>query len=152
MAAPDTDNFEKLTREIIKSQLKESPAETAAAAAADIASKIIVAGVTKTSRRQDPHLTVMGICRGIMSGMLIIDKDLVATSVELVKSMAHLAQETHLDPSEMMTWAVEAIVAVSILGHPDLRADIREALERNFMGTGEVFDGLLARAAEDRRP
>ena len=87
-----------------------------------------------------------------MAGMLLIEKDLVATSVELVKSMAHLAQETHLDPADMMTWAMEAIAAVAVLGNSDLRANVREALEHNFMGTGEVFGELLAKAAEDRRP
>ena len=152
MAAPETYDFEKLAREIITSRLKELPAEAAAAAAAEVASKIIVAGVASTGRRQDPHLTVMGVCRGIMAGMLLIEKDLVATSVELVKSMAHLAQETHLDPADMMTWAMEAIAAVAVLGNSDLRANVREALEHNFMGTGEVFGELLAKAAEDRRP
>ena len=148
MSAPGAHDFEKMARELITSQLKTSPAATAA----EVASKIIVTGVTKTSPRPDPHLTVTGVCRGIMSGMLLIDKDLVVASVELVKSMAHLAQETHLDPAEMMTWAMEAIAAVSVLGPPDLGASVREALEHNFMGTGEVFGKLLAKAAEDRRP
>ncbi|MBI5241893.1 MAG: hypothetical protein HY926_15580 [Elusimicrobia bacterium] len=147
MTEPDSYDFEKLAREIITSRLKDIPADTAAAAAAEVASKIIVAGVTSTAKRQDPHLTVAGICRGVMSGMLLIEKDLVATAVALVKSMAHLALETHLDPADMMTWAMEGIAAVCVVGHGDLKANVREALEQNFMGTGEVFGELLAKAA-----
>lgn len=150
MAEPDSYDFEKLAREIITSRLADIPAETAASAAAEVAAKIIVAGVLSTSKRQDPHLTVSGICRGVMSGMLLIEKDLVATSVALLKSMAGLAAETHLDPAEMMTWAMEGIAAVCAVGHEDLKADIREALEQNFMGTGEVFGEVLAKAARPK--
>jgi hypothetical protein len=149
MDASDSYDFEKLAREIITSRLKETPAEAAAEAAAEVASQMIIAGVASTSQRQDPHLTVTGVCRGVMSGVLLIEKDLVLTSVELVKSMAHLAQETHLDPADMMTWAMEAIAAISIMGPPDLGSSVREALEQNFMGTGEVFGELLAKATED---
>ena len=152
MAATDSYDFEKLAREIITSRLQGIPAEATAAAAAEVASKIIVAGVASTAKRQDPHLTVTEVCRGVMSGMLLIEKDLVAASVELVKSMAHLAQETHLDPAEMMTWAMEGIAAISVMGHQDLKANVREALEHNFMGTGEVFGELCAKAAAQRDP
>jgi hypothetical protein len=147
MAEPDTYDFEKLAREIVVSRLKDIPAEAAAGAAAEAAAKIIVAGVTSTAKRQDPRLTVSGICRGAMSGMLLIEGDLVATAVALVKSMAQLAVETHLDPADMMTWAMEGIAAVCMVGHGDLKTSVREALEQNFMGTGEVFGELMAKAA-----
>jgi hypothetical protein len=152
MSAPGTPDCEKLTREVVTRRLKNTPAEAAAAAAAEIAQKAIVERLPVQSQRHDPHLTVTGACRGVMSGMLLIDKDLILTSVELVKSMAPIAQETRLDPADMMTWAMEAIAAISLMGPPDLGTNIREALEQNFMGTGEVFGELLAKAAKSRRP
>ena len=150
MDASEAYDFEKLAREITTSRLRG--ADGAPAAAAAIASQIIVAGVASTVCRQDPHLTVMGVCRGVMSGMLIIEQDLVATPVELLKTMASLAQETHLDPADLMTWAMEAIAAVIVMCHGDVQLQVREALEQNFMGTGEIFGELCAKAAAQRKP
>ncbi|MDD5629054.1 MAG: hypothetical protein PHU21_08315 [Elusimicrobia bacterium] len=152
MAKPVAPDFEKLARETVTSRLKGMPADTAAEAAAAVAGKIVIAAASGKERPQDPHLMVAGVCRGVMSGMLLIEKDLVQTAVELVKSMAHLGAETHLDPTELMTWAMEAVAEVCALGHPDLGASVREALEHNFIGTGEVFGGLLLKAAKDRQP
>ncbi|MCX5793973.1 MAG: hypothetical protein NTY77_00570 [Elusimicrobia bacterium] len=152
MAAPDSPDFEKLARETVTGRLKGIPGEAAAETAAAVAKKIIIAAVADTTRRQDPHLMITGVCRGVMSGMLLIEKDLVLTAVELVKSMAHLGQEAHLDPGDLMTWAMEAIAEVCVLGHPEVGANVREALEHNFIGTGEVFGGLLVKAAQDRHP
>jgi hypothetical protein len=142
-------DFEKLAREITASRLKE--VVQAPAAAAEIASRIIVSGIASTKQRQNPRLTVLGVCRGVISGMLLGEKDLVATSVEILKKMAHLAQETHQDPADMMTWAMEGIAGVVVIAGPDIKLLVREALENNFMGTGEIFGELCAKAEASRR-
>ena len=73
MDNPDGYDFEKLAREITMTRLKDVSAETAAATAAEVASKIIIAGVASTGKRQDPQLTVTGVCRGVMSGVLLVE-------------------------------------------------------------------------------
>lgn len=137
-------DFEKLAREIVSARLHDIAA--APDAAAEIACKIIVSGVQSTRRRQDPHITIMGVCRGVMSGMLIIDKDLCATAVAMLKSMAGLAQEIHLDPMQTMTWAMEGIAAVVVMSAGDLQLQMTDAIDDNFMGAGAVFAELCAQA------
>lgn len=138
-------DFEKLAREITSARLRGL--EKAPAAAGEIASKIILAGVQSTKNRQDPRLSVISVCRGVMGGMLLIEGDLAGAAVEILQHMARLAQELHLDPSDMMTWAMEGFVGVVVLGHADLGPKLREAIEHKFMGAGGVFDELCAKAA-----
>ena len=144
MPDPSEYDFEKLAREIVTARLKDI--QDAPTAAAEIADKIIVSGVQSTRVRQDPRLTVTGACRGVMSGMLIIEKDLNATALALINSMAHLAQEIHTDPADMMTWCMAGIAPVVMMGHPDLKSAIREAIEERFMGAGEIFGQLCEKA------
>ncbi len=138
-------DFEKLAREITSARLRGL--EKAPAAAGEIAAKIIIAGVQSTKARQDPRLSVISVCRGVLGGMLLIEGDLPAASVEILQQMAHLAQELHLDPADMMTWAMEGFASVVVLGHSDLGPRLRDAIEHKFMGAGGVFDELCQKAA-----
>jgi len=148
MAIPEEYDFYKLAREITAARLKDA----ADAPAAKIACQIIGSCVPGTRQRQDPRLSVKEACRGVMAGLLLLDKDLAAASVDILQSMAHLAQEIHLDPADMMTWAMEGIAQVAVLGSPDLKLQIREAIEEKFMGTGEIFGALCEKARGGRAP
>ncbi|MFA6003784.1 MAG: hypothetical protein WC881_06925 [Elusimicrobiota bacterium] len=141
-------DFKKLAQEIVSARLKDIAA--APDAAAEIACQIIVSGVQSTRQRQDPRLTVMNTCRGVMSGMMLIDQDLGAAAVAILKSMANLAQELHLDPAQTMTWAMEGIASVVILGAGDLQLRVTEAIDENIMGAGAVFVELCAQAKAER--
>lgn len=137
-------DFEKLAKEIVISQLRDSP--NAPQAAAQVAHKIVVTAVLNTRVRQDPHLSVSSVCRGIMGGMLILEKDMPATAVALLNQMATIAQESSLDPSDCMTWAMEGIAIVCKISSSNVSNLVREAIEENFMGAGTVFDELLRTA------
>jgi len=144
MAGKEEFDFEKLACEITVSQLKGIG--HAPNVAAGIAGNMIVAGVASTRERQEPRLTVTGVCRGVLSGMRSIEGDLAATAVEILHSMAHLAQEVQQDPDDMRTWAMDAIVMVAASGQPDLKEKLRVALEADFMGAGDIFTALCAKA------
>jgi hypothetical protein len=133
-------DFETLAKEIAVA-LRED--ENAPADAANAARKMVIAAVTSTRERQDPRLTVGGVCRGIMAGMVLLEKDLPAASVALLGQMATVAQEASLDPADCMTWAMEGIAPVAKMapGGPDA---VRAAIEENYMGAGEVFDRIVA--------
>lgn len=141
-------DFEKLARAITSDRLKDL--DNAPAAAAEIASKIIISAVNSTQSRQDPHLTVAAVCRGVMSGILLIEKDLPQTAGQLLLIAAHLAQELHLDPQELMTWSMEGISDVAVLASEQVRAAIRDQIDEKFMGAGAVF-GQLCDAAAARK-
>ncbi len=134
-------DFEKLAREIVIEKLMH--VQDGPALAAEVVRKIAVTGLAGTSGRQEPRLTVAAACRGVMSGMLLIEKDLPKTAVALLRQMAHIAQEANLDPAECMTWAMEGIAPVVNLAPDGSSEAVSAAIEENFMGAGEVFQGIL---------
>ncbi|MBI4376405.1 MAG: hypothetical protein HY549_08140 [Elusimicrobia bacterium] len=133
-------DFEKLSREIIVGQLKDSP--NAPSAAAELARQMIIKGVLGTQVRQDPRLTVSAVCRGVLSGILLIEKDLPQTAVEVLSQMSAISQEVPLDPGDLMTWAMEGMAQVAQTAGGAAQSAIQEHLEERYMGTGVVFSSL----------
>ena len=134
-------DFEKLAKEIVVAKLKD--AADPVAVAAEVVHKIAVSALAATGGRQEPRLTITAACRGVMGGMLLIEKDLPATAVALLGQMALIAQESNLDPAECMTWAMEGIAPVvktAPLGSDDA---VGAAIEEQFMGAREAFNAIL---------
>ena len=137
-------DFEKLSKEIVVERLKV--AEDAPSLAAEVARKIAVSAVASTRATQDPRLTVAAACRGAMQGILLLEKDLPKTAVALLAQMAHVAEETNLDPADCMTWAMEGIASVCRFGPHGTGDAVSAAIEERFMGVGQVFETLLRTA------
>jgi len=138
--------FEKLAREIVLSRLKS--AEKAPDEAAATAKRILINGVLSTKSRQDPHLTVSGVCRGVMSGVLLNDQSLPETASILLGEMADVAQEVQLDPADLMTWGMEGIADVAAIAGAEIAGSIQEQIEQRFMGVGEIFSQIYRKARE----
>ncbi len=134
-------DFEKLAQEIVQDRLRDLP--NPAAAAGEIALKIAVPAVTSTRLRQDPRLTVIATCRGVMRGMLLLDQNLGETAVSLLTQMAAISQEADLDPADCMTWTMEGIAPICLMADAQKRDAVVAAIEEHFMGAGEVFRNLL---------
>ena len=146
---PDRFNFGQLTKEMIVSRLRDI--QDAPAVAAEIAKKTIVAGVKSTqSSAQSPQETVQEICSGTMSGLLLIEKDLPRGAVEILRCLAEAAQELHIDPSELITWAMQGIAKITPFVTPEMRLNICCAIEEAYQGTGEIFTQFCE--AESREP
>lgn len=143
-------DFEKLAREIVADRLKGL--SNVPDAAAEIAAKIILSAVESTRRRQDPSQSVAAVCRGVMSGLLLIEKPLPEPAVGLLSKMGDLAGQLGLDPGEMMTWAMTGIADVAVMAPGHGCYEISAAVERRFMGAGQVFDKLCEQARARRAP
>lgn len=137
-------DFEKLAREIVAGRLKG--AADAPAAAAEIAKKIIVTGVTSTKVGQEPRATVAAVCRGVMSGLLILDTPLAPAAVALLKQLPSAGQDAALASEDLMTWAMEGIAEVATVSGADTVSKIQDEIEAAFQGAGEVFVKLCERA------
>lgn len=135
-------DFEKLGKEIVVSRFKDL--DDPYALAGEAARKIAVAAVTSTRQRQEPRITIAAACRGVMGGMILIEKDLPRTAVSLLDQMAAVANETGLDPAECMTWAMEGIAPIVKVAHGGVADQVRAAIEEHFMGVGEVFERILS--------
>ena len=134
-------DFETLAKEIVVAKLKD--AADPAATAAEVVHKIAVAALKGTGVRQEPRVTIAAACRGVMSGMLLIEGDLPGTAVALLKQMAAVAQEGDLDPADCMTWAMEGMAPV-VKAAPASTADaVGAAIEENFMGARQAFQAVL---------
>ncbi|MBI2386628.1 MAG: hypothetical protein HYV14_11510 [Elusimicrobia bacterium] len=133
----DDFNLEKLAKEIVLDRLKDLPDAPAGAGLAAL--QILTQAVTATQARQAPRDTVVAVCRGLMSGMLLLGKDLPAAAVAILKQVNVVAETTQQDPAELMTWAIEGIAPVAKLAGLQTRYAVQEAIEASFMGAGQVF-------------
>ncbi len=131
----DDFNLEKLAKEIVVERLRS--VDDAPSGAGEVAHKIVSQAVNGT--RQDPHLTVRAVCKGLMSGMFLLNQDLPRTAVAILGQMNAVAVETHQDPAELMTWAMEGIAPVAAMAGGHAKDDIAHAIDAAFMGAGEVF-------------
>ncbi|MBI4345829.1 MAG: hypothetical protein HY553_03175 [Elusimicrobia bacterium] len=134
----------KLAKEIVTNRLKD--VEDAPTVAAEVVKKTIVAGVQATKARgEDPHLTVQDVVQGALLGLILIEKDVVAATTAILGRLSEAAQEVHIDPQEMLTWALEGVAKLTPLVERDVLYRIRVAADKQFMGVGEVFDKLCAK-------
>lgn len=140
----DDFNLEKLAKEIVVDRMKDLP--DAPAGAGLVAAQILAKAVAGTAARQAPHDTVVAVCRGLMSGMLLLGKDLPSTAVAILKQINIVAETTHQDPAELMTWAIEGIAPVAQIAGRPTRYAVQEAIEAAFMGAGQVFDSTCETA------
>src|SRR5687767_13793823 len=102
--ADESYNFDRLTREIVTSQLAQDP--HAPARAAEIARQTILAGIKSfraAGASQDFKESIRQICHGTIQGLQLIGKDLPQGAVALLQNLAEAAQQVSLDPSDMMT-------------------------------------------------
>jgi len=132
--------FEDIAREIVISRLNESA--DAHTVAADVARAILVPAIATTRTQQEPRMTVVSVCRGVMEGLKRGGKDLPESAVALLEQMAPVAQESYLDGRDCKAWAMEAIVPVC---RQELAA-VRAALERSCEGDGAAFDRAVQTA------
>jgi hypothetical protein len=138
----DDFNLEKLAKEIVVERLKGL--EDPPSGAGEVARQIVTKAVAGTLAKQAPRVSVVAACRGLMSGMFILEKDLPRTAVAILGQMSAVAEATHQDPAELMTWAMEGIAPIAKLsGKHDV---IEAAIEASFMGAGEVFNRVCGTA------
>jgi len=140
----DDFNLEKLAKEIVVARMKDLP--DAPAGAGLVAGQMLSKAVAGTQARQAPHDTVVAVCRGLMSGMLLLGKDLPSTAVAILKQINVVAETTNQDPAELMTWAIEGIAPVANIAGRTTRYAVQEAIESAFMGAGQVFDSTCETA------
>lgn len=133
----DDFNLETLAKEIVVERFRD--VADAPAGAGLVARQIVTKAVSGTRARQSPRDSVVAACRGLMSGMLLLEKDLPRTAVAILGQMGAVAEAADQDPAELMTWAIEGIAPVAKLAGGDARDAVETAIESAFMGAGRVF-------------
>lgn len=145
MADEPTSEVEKLAHSRIISGGLDA-AERAPEAAAEIATKIAAEAVQSAKSSDEKRMTVRRICRGVMSGMLLLNKNLPDTAICLLKASAVMSQDLNLDPMDVMTWCLEGIADITPVAPPEARGAIAGRIEENFMGAGQIFGDFCDQA------
>lgn len=141
----DDYNLEKLAKEIAVERLKNIA--DAPDGAGQVARQMVSRAVTGTQASQAPRETVTAVCRGLMSGMLLLNQDLPRTAVAILSQMGVVAEATHQDPADLMTWAMEGIAPVAKLSGQTSCEAVEHAIEAAFMGAGRAFAAIRDTAA-----
>ncbi|MFC1679791.1 hypothetical protein ACFL2T_06225 [Elusimicrobiota bacterium] len=145
--ADDRYHFDHLIREIVVTKLSADP--DAAHEAALIAKYMIVVGIMGTGAagsEQPPEVSVRLITKGMIEGAIVVETDVAEAAVEILQKMADAAQEVSLDPADMMTWAMQGIADSMALLPAEKVSTVHDAIDKAFMGAGEVFSKLCSRS------
>ena len=134
----DAISLEKKSKEAVVESLKD--AADAPAGAGELARKLATREIiASVAAAQPPSHCVIAICKGLMAGMLLLEKDLPLPALAILNQMGVVAEATHQDPAELMTWAMEGIAPVAKLAGEAARFAVQEAIATSFMGAGEIF-------------
>ena len=136
----DDFNLEKLAQQIVIERFEK--VADVAEGAGQVARKIVTQAVTGTLARQSPRISVTAVCRGLMSGMLLLNQDLPRTAVAILSQMGVVAEATHQDPADLMTWAMEGIAPIAKLSGQTSCEAVEHAIEAAFMGAGRAFASI----------
>lgn len=138
--------FDELTKQMVAQQCLGAGGP---ARAADIAAATILAGIRGTRAASAPQTaaeSVRLITKGMVAGLLVVDGDVAEAGLALLKALAELAQQTHIDPTEMLTWCLEGLAEQSPLVPPAKVSALGSAIDREFMGAGMLFNTLCREA------
>ncbi|MEK7388522.1 MAG: hypothetical protein AAB036_02365 [Elusimicrobiota bacterium] len=114
-------------------------AEDFPAGAADILRRIVIDSLRAAPGSLKPRDAVVASSKGVMAAALLLDKDLPLTSLSILRQMGTVADETHHDPSDLMSWAMEGIAPVVTFAGEAARTAVKDAISSEFMGAGEIF-------------
>ncbi len=138
-------DFEKLAREIVSTRLAET-GDKAPAVVAEIARTILISALKSTRSKQNPMLSVAGICRGALAGLLVVNGDLAQAAPLILKELAYVSDQVPISPEDLMTWAMKGFADIAVIAGPDATSAIESAIDRSFMGAGTVFAGACGEA------
>lgn len=135
----DEVDFETLAKELMASRLKDEPEAPPPELGAQTARRMILAALPRGGERRDARGAVATVCRGVMSGALLLGQELPPIAVALLSESASIANEASLDPTETMTWAMEGLAPVCRLAGAAVESAAQDLIEAKFMGAGEAF-------------
>ena len=138
--------FDELTKQMVSQQCHGADAPNRAA---DIAAATILAGIRGTrsvAEPQTPAESVRLVTKGMVNGLIVVEGDVASAGIALLKALAELAQQTNIDPTEMLTWCLEGLAEQSPLVPPAKISALSAAIDREFMGAGMLFNELCRKA------
>ncbi|MBI5242324.1 MAG: hypothetical protein HY922_01415 [Elusimicrobia bacterium] len=132
--------YESVKREVV-AKLRHDPE-------AHIKAGPLVLGLICSELRRPGATTKLVLedgCYGAMSGLVLIDKDVIAGAVEVLKAVVQVVQERSGDPMKTMGYALDGIARIASAVPPDKIAEMSSQIEATFMGAGQEFSDRAAK-------
>ena len=135
----------QLTKELVASRRKGSmdPCETAAALVKETLA-LALKGIPAGGSGQEG--VIEDACRGGITGLLLADQDLARGAVLILEAACHLAADLDLDPTALMVSALKGLADLRRFVPPETLFTVQTAIEKQYLGVGEVFAELIAKA------
>ena len=137
-------NIGQLTKEMVVARLSQlaDPVD----AAVEILEKTVLIALKDVERLQPGHRqTVAAACQGTLIALLLKEHNLKIAAVKILRMLSAVAQKTKTDPMELSLLALHAIADLRRFVSQQELADIRAAIDAEFMGTGDALKELLSK-------
>ena len=141
--------LEQLTKELVAAKLKamDDPCE---AAAALVAATLRVALKPLPAGSEARESAIRDACRGGMTGLILTEQNVARGAVRILEKIAELSADQQLDPTKALESSLRGIADVKRFLLPERAAELRAAVEANFLGAGQVLAAFME--AVDRQP
>ncbi len=131
----------QLTKEMVAEELRQLGDPCAAAAA--VVRKTLSAALASPPDGTARERVVEDAVKGAMTALLLADQSLSRGGMLVLATVAEVAAETHMDPTEAMRAALSGLADLRRFVDPTRMEEIRIEIEAKYMGAGEVFNDFL---------
>lgn len=131
----------QLTKELVAAKLRVMD-DPCAVAAEVVRTTISVALRGRPEHKDTWPAIIKDASQGGITGLLLAEYNLNKGAVLMMRAIAEIANENHMDPTEAMRAALEGIADLKRFILPDRMAELRSAIDAEFMGAGECLRQL----------
>src|SRR5438105_3498772 len=139
----DMFNLAQLTKHIVVKGVKDAekePYEVAKEAVRETL-KTYLKGMIPGN--PEVRMGVKEVSRGAMTGLLLTNMAMPPGAIAVLSAVGELAPSLPHDPTLLMESTIQGIVEMRLLLSLEVLALIQDALDREYMGSGEVFRKCL---------
>ena len=132
----------QLTKELVAAKLRAMD-DPCAAAAEIVKTTVSVALRGMPDKREAWTGAIKDACQGGITGLLLAEQNVAKGAVMMLRGVGAVAVENHMDPTEAMAAALQGIADLKRFILPERMAELKDAIDAEFMGAGECLGKLL---------
>ena len=140
----DMFNLAQLTKHIVVKGVKDADKEPYQVAKEAVRETLKTYLKGMIPGNPEVRLGVREVARGAMTGLLLTDMAMPPGALAVLAAVSELAPALPHDPTLLMESTIQGIAEMRLLLSLDVLALIQDALDREYMGSGEVFRKFIA--------
>lgn len=137
----------QLTKELVAAKLRamDDPCTAAAGIVRATVHVALAAPLDPAGQGQ----VIEEACKGGVTGLLLAEQNLAKGAVAILRHVAEVAGERHVDPTLAMESALRGIADLKRFVLPERMEELKNAVDAEFMGAGEFLRLALAAKAKE---